>query len=375
MQVTAANCRDVAKAMQSPYLFGKEWLGLKDIPGTNSHWTSDQQKVIDAVLTHKRVAVVSGNGVGKSHLCAFLILWYLYTHRPSKVIATAATFSQISESMFPEARKMFADSKRPLGGKCLVMKIEPDPRDPNYFAVGISTDEASSFQGRHSAKGLIILDEATGVEGAICESAELMAYGPNDRIVAMANPIDASSYFFGQCDLEGDKWHKLEISCENHPNFLQRKQVIQGAISYERVVELEKEYGRDHPLFKARVLGQWSRQLGRCFPQFERPVGRHVYDPEHQKLDPWLGWFASCDIGFAHDSAVLFGRFDGKTTYVVQEFVKSGLDARELARAIIEQTNAPGVAKKDRIKLDALSLSFDAFNKTDGPRSRAQEMR
>src|ERR1035441_7075826 len=89
MQVTAANCRDVAKAMQSPYLFGKEWLGLKDIPGTNSHWTSDQQKVIDAVLTHKRVAVVSGNGVGKSHLGASLIPYVFFIHQRVFPFATS----------------------------------------------------------------------------------------------------------------------------------------------------------------------------------------------------------------------------------------------------------------------------------------------
>lgn len=376
--VLASQCKTVATAMLDPFVFGKEWLGLKDIQGTDSHWTEDQAKIIDAVVKHKRIAIVSGNGVGKSHLGAFLLLWYLFTREGSKVIATAATFSQISESLFPEARAMHASAKRPLGGKVLMMRIDPDPRNPNWFAVGLSTDDATSFQGRHSAHVLILIDEATGVEGPIFESAELMSYGPDDKIVAMANPLDAGSYFFGQCDLEGDKWHKLEISCENHPNFIQRKTVIPGAISYERVKELEKEYGRDHPLFKARVLGQWSKALGRFFPQFEKPAGRHVYDPATVQLDPWLTYWAGCDWGFRHDSSVLWGRFDGKKVYVVKEFVKSGLDSRELAQTIVATTRllqeADGARRSNKAKLDAFYLSHECFNKIDGPRSRADEI-
>jgi hypothetical protein len=201
-----------------------------------------------------------------------------------------------------------------------------------------------------------------------------MAIPPTGKILALGNPIDSASHFAHECEVAEatGKWKRLTISGENHPNFLQRKVVVAGAITYERIKELEKEYGRDHPLFKARVLGEWSKELGRMYPQFSDK--RHTFDPETLRLDAWLSWFAACDIGYAHPAAVLWGRFDGTTTYIVREFVKAGLDARELARVIIEKTNPGNPEKSKRVKLDSFCLSFDGFNRVDGPRSRADEM-
>ena len=376
MKITASQCKATTVAMEDPFRFGTEWLGLSNIPGTNSHWTEDQQAIITATRDNARVLVTSGNAVGKTHVAAFLSLWFLYSHYGSVVIVTSATFGQLEKGLFPEIRAMHAGAKRKLGGTVLTTRINPDVTNPRWVMTGISTDDPSNYQGFHAPNVLIILDEATGIEGPIWEAAGLMAIPPTGKILGLGNPTDASSHFFEECEVAEatGKWKRLIISGENHPNFIQRKSVVAGAITYEKITELEKEYGRESGVFQARVLGQWCRAMGRMFPQFERPPGRHTFDPEQFQLDPWLGWWAAADWGYAHNSAVLWARFDGKKTYVVKEFVKSGLDSRELARVVVEQTNAPGVAKKDRIKLDAFCLSFDAFNKTDGPRSRAMEM-
>jgi|ERR1019366_3118426 hypothetical protein len=362
--------------MEDPFRFGTEWLGLSNIPGTTSHWTDDQQAIITATRDNARVLVTSGNAVGKTHVAAFLSLWFLYSHYGSVVIVTSATFGQLEKGLFPEIRAMHAGAKRKLGGTVLTTRINPDVTNPRWVMTGISTDDPSNYQGFHAPNVLIILDEATGIEGPIWEAAGLMAIPPTGKILGLGNPTDASSHFFEECEVAEatGKWKRLIISGENHPNFIQRKVVVPGAITYEKITELEKEYGRESGVYQARVLGQWSRAMGRMFPQFERPVGRHTYEPESISLPSWLSWFASCDIGYAHPSAVLWARYDGKNTFVVREFVKNGLDARELARCIVEQTNAPAVAKKDRVKLDSLVLSFDAFNLTDGPRSRAMEL-
>jgi len=111
--------------------------------------------------------------------------------------------------------------------------------------------------------------------------------------------------------------------------------------------------------------------------QFDRPPGRHVYDPEKVELPSWLTYWVGCDWGYRHDSSVLWGRFDGEKVYVVKEFVKSGLDSRELSQTIVEVTRRlQGVDEKSRAKpkLDAIYLSHDCFSKIDGPRSRADEM-
>src|SRR5690348_11685010 len=63
-----------------PERFAAEVLG--------SHWWSRQKDAAELVAKHRRVAVKSANGVGKTYLAADLALWFLYTHRPSIVLTT-----------------------------------------------------------------------------------------------------------------------------------------------------------------------------------------------------------------------------------------------------------------------------------------------
>ena len=368
IRVTAAQCASMGQNVMDPWVFFDDWLGL---PKTS--FTEDQIKIVDAIRMNKRVAVTSGNGTGKSFLAAAIGLWFGFCHFDAKVIITSAVFSQIEHGIFPEMRKMHAAARRPLGGKVLTTKIEPDPKVPTWQIIGMAAENATNFQGRHSPFVLIILDEATGIESGMWEAAEFMAIGPFDHLLALGNPTDASSRFFTECEIPG-KWLRLEVSGENHPNFVQRRVVIPGAMTYEKIAELEKEYGRDHPVFQARVLGKWSRSMGRMFPQFESPVGRHVYDPEIVRIEPWHSWWIGCDWGFAHNAATFWGRYDGRTVYVVRELVRAGLDSRELANWICELTNPPGTERGKKTKIDAFYLSHECFNYTDGPRSRADEM-
>lgn len=371
-QILAEDCLVVTDTIRDdPYVFFNDFLGLD-----NDKWTPDQRRIIQAYMTHKYVAVTSGNGTGKTYLAAALTLHFLYANPNSKVITTAATFSQVEQAMWPEIRAMHANARRPLGGVVLTTKIMPDPvKSPNWFAVGMSTNDPTSFQGRHAARVLVLMDEATGIEGSIFEAAFAMAIGPDDRIVALGNPTDAGSRFFEECEIPG-KWTKLEVSGENHPNYLERRQVIPGAISYEQIKQWEREYGRDHPVFQARVLGRWNRAMGRMFPQFDATVGgKHVYDPKTVDIPKWHPRWAALDWGYAHNAAALWAAYDGRTVYVTKEFVRSGLDSVELAHMLVELTHRKNhEGRRIVVPLDALYLSHECFNRIDGPRSRADEM-
>jgi len=233
------------KAKADPLFFIRHVLG-----GT---LTPDQVRVCESVRDNRRTAAPAGHAVGKSYVASCLVLWFLGTRPGSKVITTAPTWRQVEEVLWREIAVAHARSLQPFGGRMMATQLE---MGPEWFAIGISTDDPTRFQGIHAPEMLLIFDEATGVDREIWDAGEALAVGPNDRFLAIGNPTDPTSRFKQVCD--SGKWNVVEISVENHPNVLEGRQIIPGAPSREWVAERLEDYGgRESPLYRARVLGRW----------------------------------------------------------------------------------------------------------------------
>src|SRR5260370_34937825 len=59
---------------------------------------------------------------------------------------------------------------------------------PHNYAIGLSTDDSSRFQGFHSGHVLIVLDEAPGVRAEVYEAVEVNRAGGQGRGLALGNP-------------------------------------------------------------------------------------------------------------------------------------------------------------------------------------------
>ena len=95
----------------------------------------------DAILGKglKRVAVRSGNGVGKTALAARIMLWALRCFPESIVVTTAPTTRQVRELLWREARSAYHASVVPLGG----VFYDGQPRwdlGPLRYAIGLSPE-------------------------------------------------------------------------------------------------------------------------------------------------------------------------------------------------------------------------------------------
>ncbi|MCI0782676.1 MAG: hypothetical protein J4O03_13355, partial [Chloroflexi bacterium] len=130
---------------------------------------SKQEEVLSALTHNRRVAVKSGNGLGKGFSAAVAVLWFLYCHDPAVVLSTAPTFRQVRHILWRQIHRLYRNSKTPLGGKMLETRWElADDR----YAIGLSADTADQFQGFHSDNLLIVVDEAEGVSDEIYEAIE-----------------------------------------------------------------------------------------------------------------------------------------------------------------------------------------------------------
>ncbi len=205
-----------------------------------------------AIRDHSRVAVRSGNTVGKSRIASEIILWFLLSHYPSKVIITAPTFNQIENILWKEIAKLYHLSSQPIGGDLLKTELK---MNDEWFAIGISTDEVNRFQGFHSPNLLVIIDEALGVPQMIWEAIE--GLHPS-KILAIGNPLTPEGNFFN-C-FSSPLWYKISISCQECVDWQNRNGKIPGLVTQEWIDERKDEWGEASPLYQARVLGEFPQE-------------------------------------------------------------------------------------------------------------------
>ncbi|HUT87700.1 MAG TPA: hypothetical protein VMX15_06420 [Candidatus Heimdallarchaeota archaeon] len=216
--------------------------------------TPDQQRVLLALTTKPRVAVRSGHSVGKTVLAAIAILWWLYCRR-GLIVSTAPTWEHVADVLWREINQRHANALVPLPGRC----VQTELRIANdWYAVGLSTNKPSAFQGRHHPRLLVVVDEATGVSEQVHMEIGTLATDPENCILMIGNPTLTSGTFYEAFKPESP-WEKIHISCMTHPNVLTGTTVIPGAVSREWIAEKERTWGKEHPFWFSRVLGEFPR--------------------------------------------------------------------------------------------------------------------
>ncbi len=210
-----------------------------------------QIEVFEAINKYKRVAVKSGNTVGKSRIASEIALWYLTTRYPSKVITTAPGWGQIEDILWKEIASLYYKSKHPLGGELLKTQLNMNEHG-DWFAIGLSTKDKNHFQGRHSPNLLVIIDEALGVTPEIWQAI----YGLHPtHMLAIGNPLYPEGEFF-KCFLS-DLWHKITISCLDCVKWQNKHGKIPGLVTLDWIEERAQEWGKKSALFLGHVLGEF----------------------------------------------------------------------------------------------------------------------
>lgn len=223
--------------------FPKEALGV-------TQWAG-QRRVVDSLQKHRKVAVRSGHRVGKTHLVGSLVLTFCTIYPQARVITTANTFAQVQQNVWGEIRGQYHAAPVALGGEMLTTQWKIGPK---WEAIGLSTNEPDSFQGKHAPHLLIIFDECQGIDRDVWKAANSMMSGPDCYWLAIANPTRTSGPFFDAC--HSPNWHVERLCCLDHPNVTTGKTVMPG-VTAEWVEEMRAEYGEDSPEWYARVLGDF----------------------------------------------------------------------------------------------------------------------
>jgi phage terminase large subunit len=250
MAISAEQFRQIQKRGQvDPVWFILTLLAIKVL-------TPQQRAICLSLRDNRRTAAPAGHAVGKTFLAACIVLWFLFCFPGSKILTTAPTWFQVEHLLWREVRQIL--SRSAFAAFCSA-SLTGLNLDTDWFAIGLSTNDSTRFQGIHAPYVMIVFDEATGIEATIWDAAEGVAVGNNDRFLAIGNPTDPTSEFKRVCD--SPLWNVIHLSAEEHPNVLTGREIIPGAVTKEWIDERLTEYGgADTALYRARVLGKFPEQ-------------------------------------------------------------------------------------------------------------------
>ncbi|MET8766333.1 hypothetical protein [Streptomyces sp. NPDC004658] len=220
---------------------------------------SKQREIMLSVRDNRRTAVRSCHGVGKSHTASLVASWWLDTHPPGEafVVTSAPTFAQVRAILWRYIRRVHRRGQ--LAGR--VNQTEWHMEDELVaFGRKPADHDESAFQGIHARYVLVILDEACGIPGQLWVAADALTTNTDCRILAIGNPDNPASHFRKVCQ-PGSGWHVIGISAFESPNLTGEHvpdDVAQALVSRGWVEEKATEWGEDNPLYKSKVLGEFS---------------------------------------------------------------------------------------------------------------------
>lgn len=235
----------------------------------SEHPWSVQRKIMRSVVEHRKTAVPSSHGTGKSYTAARVACWWLEGHAPGDafVVTSAPSDHQVGAILWREIRRAHAIGSLagrtnlanewyigPAGAEELVA-YGRKPQDLKDAKQAMQT-----FQGIHARYVLVILDESTGIPPWLWAATDTLVTNEASRVLAIGNPDDPASHFEQVCR-PGSGWNVMHVSTFDTPNFTGEpvpehlRELLPSKVWEE---EMREAWGADHPHYIAKVLGQFA---------------------------------------------------------------------------------------------------------------------
>lgn len=250
--------REYAALAEANAVFLREPASWPKIRLQEEVW-SKQREIMTALRDHRRVAVRSCHGIGKSHIASRAVAFWLDAHPPGEafVVTTAPTYNQVRAILWRYIRQ--AHRKGNLVGKLNQTEWLIDGDLVGFGRKPADQDEGA-FQGIHAAHVLVVLDEACGIPEQLWIAADALTTNEGCRMLAIGNPDDPSSYFASVCRPES-LWHKIKVSAFDSPNFTGEEvseKLASLLIAPSWAEEKRLEWGEENPVYKSKILGEFT---------------------------------------------------------------------------------------------------------------------
>ncbi len=338
---------------EDPIGFVRDVLGDTD-PGP---WWR-QVEIAEAVRDHPLVAVRSNNSAGKDWLAARLALWWVYA-RGGLALVTGPTERQVVEVVMGQVARAFRRASS-LPGDLYRSALRVGETEEAGILAFTST-EASRLTGFHAGRVFCVLTEAQAVEDFAWEGLLACATGPEDRLLAVGNPVAPDGRFYRAS--RAGTWKAIRVSAKEHPNVVEGRMVIPGGVSRAFVERIASEYGASSGVYRSRVLGEFPDQGEDALCALEWVVSaaeRWQDEEEHEDRRPrGLPIVAIDPARFGPDqtvAAVMRG------SRVVRILAWRGASTMESVGRVAELLREEGIRPKPKAQRSAPG-GFDAYGR------------
>jgi phage terminase large subunit len=215
-------------------------------------WQHEVLSALDAGET--RISIRSGNGVGKTALCAWLAIHFLLFRDDVKIPVTAPSSAQLKDGLIPETKRWISVLPDFLRSQIEMTedRIRRVHDGANNF-VSFRTaraDAPEALAGIHAAHVLCIVDEASGVPDIVFEMAAGTLSSAGSIMVLIGNPTRPKGYFHRtHTSLAPYWWTKKVASFDS------------SRVTQDFVDGIAREYGRDSNVYRYKVLGDFPASV------------------------------------------------------------------------------------------------------------------
>ncbi len=232
---------------KNPVIFAKEVLRFEP-----DEW---QVLALQDLAAVSKVAIKSGQGVGKTSLEAVALLWFLTCFSYPRIVATAPTKQQLHDVLWSEVAKW--QERSPLlknilkWTKTYIYMVGYEKR---WFATARTATKPENMQGFHEDNMLFIVDEASGVADPIMEAILGTLSGENNKLLLCGNPTKTSGTFY-------DAFYSSRRMYQCHTVSSEESQ----RTNKENIENLIDRFGYDSNVVRVRVRGLFPAQENDIF--------------------------------------------------------------------------------------------------------------
>lgn len=323
---------------KSPRLFVRECLRATPEP-----W---QDRLLEEIERgKKRFTVRAGHGVGKTTIESWIILWFLLFHRPCKIPVTANSQDQLRDVVWAEVAKWWRELPAFFRDMIEVgadrVWVKACPNDAFAVARTARPERPEALQGFHADFLVFMIEEASGIEDIIFETAGGALTGDNCWVFMFGNPTRTSGYFYRSHHQNRDRWSVHHVPC-----------TASSRVSPTYAAEIAAEYGEHSNVYRVRVLGEFpTSEDDAVIPLglVEAAIGREVGDSGMAVV-----W--GLDVArFGDDTTALAKRRGNTLLAPVVEWRKLDL-MQTVGRIVREYNETPDGMVPGSINVDVIGL-------------------